>query len=438
VTEHRIDRQRAAFQVIAKPAGPRCNLACTYCFYLSKGRLYPDTWRMSDDVVETFVRQYLESQDIPAVSFSWQGGEPTLLGVPFFERVVELQRRYAGGRTIENALQTNGVLLDDEWGAFLAREKFLVGLSIDGPRHVHDRYRVDRGGAPTFDRVMRGLDALQRHNVEFNTLTVVQRDNAGRPLEVYRFLKSIGSRFHQYIPIVERVEDGADGVEILSAPDSRSPARVTPWSVEPEQYGRFLCAIFDEWVRHDVGRTFVQLFDVSLGIWALGHSSLCVFQPTCGQALAIEHTGDLYACDHYVFPAWRRGNIVDEPIEALVESEDQRRFGLDKRDALPRYCRECPVLFACRGECPKTRFAAAPDGEPGLNYLCAGYRRFFAHVAPYMEFMKGELAERKPPANVMAWAAARDREAGVREPGRNDPCPCGSGAKFKRCCGAGL
>ena len=438
MTGHRIDRQRAAFQVIAKPAGPRCNLACTYCFYLSKGRFYPDTWRMSDDVVETFVRQYLESQDIPAVSFSWQGGEPTLLGVPFFERVVELQRRYAGGRTIENALQTNGVLLDDEWGAFLAREKFLVGLSIDGPRHQHDRYRVDRGGAPTFDRVMRGLDALQRHNVEFNTLTVVQRDNACRPLEVYRFLKSIGSRFHQYIPIVERVERDADGVETLSAPDSRSPAPVTPWSVDPGQYGRFLCAIFDEWVRHDVGRTFVQLFDVSLGIWALGHSSLCAFQPTCGLALAIEHTGDVYACDHYVFPAWRRGTILDEPIETLVESEEQRRFGLDKRDALPRYCRECPVLFACRGECPKTRFAASPDGEPGLNYLCDGYRHFFTHVAPYMEFMKGELAERKPPANVMAWAAERDRRAGVREPGRNDPCPCGSGAKFKRCCGAGL
>ena len=280
---------------------------------------------------------------------------------------------------------------------------------------------MDRGGAPSFDRVVRGLDLLQRHGVEFNTLTSVNRDNARRPLEVYRFLKSIGSRYLQFIPIVERLESGPAGDTTVASPDNVSPTPVAEWSVEPGQYGRFLCAIFDEWVRHDVGSTFVQLFDVSLGIWALGHSSLCVFEPTCGRALAIEHNGDLYACDHYVFPGFRRGNIGDQPLAALVESEAQQRFGLDKRDTLPGYCRRCPVEFACRGECPKTRFETTPDGEGGLNYLCAAYRRFFDHVAPAMDFMKGELARSRPPANVMAWVAEHDRHSGVENRGGTTP-----------------
>jgi len=422
------------FHVMAKPTGAVCNLACSYCFFLDKAALYPESsFRMSDEVLEAYVRQLIEAHRSSRVTFAWQGGEPTLMGLDFFRRATELQDRYRRpGMTFENTIQTNGTRLDEEWGVFLAEHEFLVGISIDGPREVHDANRVNKGGAATFDDVMRGLRVLQAHGVEYNVLTTVNRVNGDFPLEVYRFLRDeIGTDWMQFIPVVERLDAGG-------RPDPMHGTAVSDRSVLPSQFGTFLSTVFDEWVRHDVGRTFVQLFDVSLGIWALGHSSLCAFQPTCGQALAIEHTGDLYACDHYVFPAWRRGNILDEPIETLVESEDQRRFGLDKRDALPRCCRECPVLFACRGECPKTRFATSPDGEPGLNYLCAGYRRFFAHVAPYMEFMKGELAERKPPANVMAWAAERDRRAGVREPGRNDPCPCGSGAKFKRCCGAGL
>jgi len=413
-----------AFHVIAKPTGPVCNLDCRYCFYLEKERLYPGntSWAMPDVVLEAFVRQYIAAQDGPVVSFTWQGGEPTLLGVDFFERVVELQGRYAGGRRIENAFQTNGVLLDDRWGEFLARHGFLVGLSIDGPKGLHDRYRVNRGGRPTFEQVMRGRDVLRRHGVEFNTLTVVHRRNAEDPLSVYRFLREEGSGFIQFIPIVERTGKGA---------------AVTPWSVDPAQFGRFLCAIFDEWVRHDVGRVFVQLFDVALESWYQGRTSLCIFQPTCGRALAVEHNGDLYSCDHYVYPSHRLGNILEAPLDALAGSESQVTFGHRKEDMLPRCCRECDVRFACHGECPKNRFTFTRDGEPGLNYLCAGYKMFLRHVDPCMRFMANELRQQHPPANVMAWMAAGGPDAGRQAPERNDPCPCGSGKKFKKCCAAG-
>jgi uncharacterized protein len=419
-----------AFHVIAKPTGPICNLDCRYCFYLDKERLYPGntSWAMPDAVLEAFVRQYIEAQDAPVVSFAWQGGEPTLLGVPFFERVVGLQRRYAAGRRIENGFQTNGVLLDDRWGEFLARHEFLVGLSIDGPREQHDRYRVNRGGQPTFDQVMRGRDVLRSHGVEFNTLTVVHSRNARDPIGVYRFLREEGSGFLQFIPIVER--------ESFPAPGASSEGlAVTPWSVDPVDFGGFLCGVFDEWVRRDVGRVFVQMFDVALESWHQGETSLCVFRPTCGDAMAIEHNGDVYACDHFVFPGFRRGNVLEAPLSSLARDAAQRAFGRAKRDSLPAYCMECDVRFACHGECPKNRFALTPTGEPGLNYLCAGYKRFFHHVAPYMEFMSEELRHERPPANVMAWTAARDRAAREGAPGRNDPCPCGSGKKFKKCCG---
>ena len=429
-----------AFHIMTKPVGPICNMDCRYCFYLEKENLYPgkSNWKMPDDVLETYIRQYIEAQNAPGITFAWQGGEPTLLGVEYFQKIVELEKKYANGKRIENAFQTNGMLLDDRWGAFLSENKFLVGLSVDGPRELHDRYRVDKGGQPTFDRVMRGLGYLKKHGVEFNTLTAVQRHNSHHPLEVYRFLKEVGSGFIQFIPIVERIAKvpGPDGL-VLIAPESEQPAKVSEWSVEAVQYGRFLSAIFDEWVRNDVGRIFVQLFDVALESWMNYPASLCVFRETCGSALAVEHNGDLYSCDHFVYPENKLGNIMDVPLETMVYSGQQQKFGQDKRDLLPRYCRECEVRFACNGECPKHRFIRTPDGEEGLNYLCAGYKMFFKHIDPYMQFMAGELLQQRAPANVMDWARTHDANTSVKTmPGRNDPCPCGSGRKYKRCCGA--
>ncbi|HTB85176.1 MAG TPA: anaerobic sulfatase-maturation protein [Candidatus Sulfotelmatobacter sp.] len=412
-----------AFHVMAKPTGPICNLDCKYCFYLEKEKLYPgkstgqSSWAMADDVLENYIRQYIEGQQVPVVNFAWQGGEPTLLGVEFFRKAVTLQKRHAGGKQITNAFQTNGVLLDDEWGAFFAENQFLVGISIDGPRELHDRYRVSKGGQPTFDRVMRGIECLKKHRVEFNTLTTVHRHNADHPLEIYRFLKEIGSGFMQFIPIVERVANapGRDGL-FLVAPGAEEAATVSPWSVEPLQYGKFLCAIFDEWVRGDVGRYFIQTFDVALESWVGVPQSLCVFRETCGAATVMEHNGDVYSCDHFVYPEYRLGNLMSEPLSALVNLPRQQKFGQDKRDKLPRQCRECEMLFACNGECPKHRFMRTPEGEPGLNYLCASYKLFFGHIDPYMCFMTDELAHARPPANVMQWALRRD--AARVEPGK--------------------
>ncbi len=432
-------RHDPPFNVLAKPAGPTCNLACGYCFYLEKERLYPgDTSRsMSDALLESFTRQYLAAHPQPVVSFVWQGGEPTLVGVEFFERAVAVQQALSDGRRVENAIQTNGVLIDDRWAAFLAKHDFLVGLSIDGPSELHDRFRRDRGNGPTFDKVMRGLGFLQKHGVRFNTLTVVQRENAARPLEVYRFLKSIGSRYIQFIPVVERVSDAPDANGLrLVAPEAPERARVSPWSVEPHQFGEFLCAIFDEWVHQDVASCFVQTFDVALEAWCGLPSSLCIFAETCGRAVALEHNGDVYSCDHYVYPSHRIGNLLREPLPEIVDGPFQARFGFDKRDALPEDCLRCPVRFACHGECPKHRFARAADGSARLDYLCPAYKRFFRHVDPYMRFMANELAHERPPANVMRWVAELETAATLRRASRNDPCPCGSGRKFKKCHGA--
>ena len=431
------------FHVLAKPIGPICNLDCKYCFYLEKELLYPqpdphiDKWAMRDDVLESYIRQYIEAHDTPVVNFAWQGGEPTLLGVDYFRKLVQIQKRHANGKQIANAFQTNGVLLNDAWAEFFLQYQFLIGISIDGPRELHDAYRVDKGGQPTFDRVVRGIETLQRHKVDFNTLTTVHRANADSPLEVYRFLRDNGSGYMQFIPIVERIAQQVteDGLRLIS-PDFAGPAKVALWSVEPRQFGRFLCAIFDEWVRHDVGRTFVQLFDVSLESWTGMEASLCIFRKQCGAALAIEHSGDLYSCDHFVYPENRLGNIMESPLAALVASEQQQHFGEAKESTLPRYCRECDVRFACNGECPKHRFLTTPDGEPGLNYLCAGYKMFFHHVDPYMRMMASELAAQRAPANVMRWVAEEDARARQGKIGRNDPCSCGSGRKFKQCCGA--
>ncbi len=394
----------AGFHIMTKPVGPICNLDCKYCFYLEKEMLYPNTrrWEMAPGVLERYIQQYIAAQPVEEVHFAWQGGEPTLLGVDFFRTVVALQQKHGGGKAINNALQTNATLIDDEWGHFLNENHFLVGVSLDGPRELHDHYRVDKGNAPTFDRVMRGLAKLKEHQVEFNTLTVVNRHNSQYPLEVYEFLKEVGSRFMQFIPVVERkaAEPGSDGL-VLVQPSFRHSAEVTEWSVEPLAYGRFLTQIFDEWVKKDVGRYFVQQFDVALESWLGLEASLCVFRKTCGSALAMEHTGDLYSCDHFVYPENKLGNITETNLEQMVSSQQQKSFGLDKLNSLPRMCRECDVRFACNGECPKHRFLTTPDGEPGLNYLCAGYKHFFHHVDPHMQFMAAELRASRPPANVM-------------------------------------
>ena len=429
--------------VMAKPIGPICNIDCKYCFYLEKEKLYPDTrkWRMSDDVLEEYVRQYIEQQDVPEINFAWQGGEPTLLGVDYFRKIVSLQKQYANGKTIHNAFQTNGTLLNDEWGEFLSASNFLVGLSIDGPRELHDRYRVDKKNQGTFDSVMNGLGFLKKHRVEFNTLTVVNRVNSQRPLEVYEFLRQIGSGFIQFIPLVERaassgplaVLNSVPGLDFAEPPepgmtvDPHSP--VTPWSVESATYGQFLVSIFDQWVRRDVGRTFVQIFDVALGIWAGAGSSSCVFAEKCGRALAMEHNGDVYSCDHYVYPKYKLGNVMNTSLAALVDGAKQQQFGRDKSDTLPAYCRSCEVRFACQGECPKHRFINTPDGEAGLNYLCGAYKRFFKHVDPSMRTMVGLLNAGRAPAEIMRLAAGPGHV-----PARNEPCSCGSGRKFKHCC----
>ena len=432
------DKAVAPFHILAKPIGPMCNLDCTYCFYLEKEVLYPRTskWAMPDDVLEEYVRQYIEHQKTDVIHFAWQGGEPTLLGVEFFRRVVELQAKYAGSKRIENAIQTNGTLLNDEWGAFLREQKFLVGISIDGPRELHDIYRVDKGNQPTFDKVMRGIDLLKRHEVEFNTLTTVHAGNVEYPLMVYEFLRRIGSGFMQFIPIVERAAEqvAKDGL-VLIAPSFKDVAAVTPWSVDPVLYGRFLCDIFDQWVVRDVGRVFVQLFDVALESWVGVPASLCIFRPTCGSAMAVEHNGDVYSCDHFVYEENRLGNVMEKGLAAMATSLQQHEFGQSKQTELPQYCRQCEVRFACNGECPKHRFTMTPDGEAGLNYLCPAYKLFFKHIDAPMRFMARELAHQRSPANVMAWMRGMKTVSPTRRVGRNEMCPCGSGVKYKRCCG---
>ncbi len=427
---------------MAKPAGPWCNLHCVYCFYLEKDTLYPDTKRqtMSDATLEQYVRQYIESQaQLPEINFAWQGGEPTLCGLDFFKKAVALQQQYANGKTIHNAIQTNGVLLDDDWGVFLAEHGFLVGLSLDGPERFHDAFRRDAGGQPSFRRVMSGLETLKRHKVDFNILACVNHKTAEAPEKVYRFLRAHGDGFIQFVPIVERSATTPQSSGLTLVTPDAFDAAVTPWSVRPHQFGRFLEKIFDLWVREDVGTVFVQLFDNLLEAWCGYEPSLCYFQECCGNAMILEHNGDVYACDHFVYPEYRLGNLHDTSLAEMALSEQQRAFGEAKRDRLPTCCRACPVLFACHGECPKHRFLTSPEDEPGLNYLCEGYKYFFRHIDPYMRFMANELRNRRPPANVMAWARARDageQDQAHKHTHPNALCPCGSGRKYKKCCGA--
>lgn len=392
---------------MAKPAGAACNLECDYCYYLEKARLFPGRaarLEMSYAMLDDFVRQYIQSQTSPQVLFTWHGGEPLLRPLAFYRRAVELQRFYGRGLRVDNALQTNGTLLTDEWCRFLADNNWLVGVSIDGPRQMHDRYRVLRGRRPSFDRVMRGVEMLNRHGVEWNALAVVNAHNAERPEEFYQFFKQIGCRFLQFTPIVERIVPRADGRYLASPADAEAP--LADFSVAPGQWGRFLCGVFDQWVVADVGETFVQIFDSTLANWVGEPPGVCSLAPTCGHAGVIEHNGDVYVCDHYVFPEYRLGNIRTHTLTEMMYGPVATRFGADKRDALPGQCRRCRFLFACNGECPKNRFATTPDGEPGLNYLCEGYRRFFAHAAPAMDFMRSELQAGRPPSNVMRWVRA--------------------------------
>jgi uncharacterized protein len=446
-----------AFHLLAKPTGAICNLDCAYCFFLSKEDLYPGgSFRMSDEVLDAYVRQLLEAQPGPEVVVAWQGGEPTLMGLEFFERSIDLVEKHRRpSQHVSHTIQTNGTRLDDAWCAFFKRHQFLVGLSVDGPKALHDAYRVNKGGAGSFDQVMRGWELLRAHGVDVNILCTIHAANGDHPLDVYRFFRDdLGVAFMQFIPIVERASvhtlqlvnrgwsrnappasgEGAAERSGAGAPRplyTQAGTLVSERSVRPAQFGRFLCAIFDEWVRRDVGKVFVQAFDVALGSW-LGQHNLCIVSPTCGHALALEHNGDLYSCDHYVEPGYRLGNILGTPMAEMVGSEKQRRFGQDKYDSLPRYCRDCEVLFACYGECPRNRFAETPDGEPGLNYLCEGYKSFYAHIAEPMAVMADLLRNGRPAEEVMQWVAARE----MSRAGRNDPCPCGSGKKFKRCHGA--
>jgi len=395
-----------AFQAMAKPIGPACNLNCTYCYYLEKQKLYKDSgsFRMSEELLEKFIKQYIWVQQVNTIQFVWQGGEPTLLGLDYFKLVVALQKKYADGKKIENAFQTNGTLLDDEWCAFFKKHNFLVGISIDGPKHVHDTFRPYRNGTPTFDHVMRGVLLLQKHQVEFNTLTVIHRHNVKFAVEIYNFLKFIGSGFLQFIPIVERRKKIEDPTTLDLVGPEDPDALVTDWSVRPDEFGNFLIAVFNEWVKRDVGKVFVLQFDSALANWVGEAPGICIFSKTCGEAVVVEHNGDVYSCDHYVYPEYKLGNIKDQTLFGLVGSEKQQEFGRNKLAGLPQQCIKCEYRFACHGECPKHRFLHATDGEPGLNYLCSGYKKFFAHVDPYMQFMEDELKANRPPSNVMNWA----------------------------------
>jgi uncharacterized protein len=409
------------FHVMAKAIGPICNLDCKYCFYLEKEQLYPNNekWKMSDERLEAFIRDYIAAQPGPEVSFAFQGGEPTLLGVDYFRKVVAYQEKHAQGKRISTAFQTNGTLLNDEWGAFLAENNFLVGLSIDGPEAIHNANRVDKKGRDSYKEVIRGLNILRKYKVEFNTLTCVNSITVQHPVKIYKFLKSIGSKYLQFIPIVEREVDTAAaklGLDFAAPPDLEQPPenrenpQMSPFAVPAEAYGEFLCKIFDEWIKRDVGKVFVQLFDVALNKWLKIPGGLCYFAETCGRALAMEHDGDLYTCDHYVYPKYKLGNLMNTSLGELADSPMALAFGQDKRERLPKYCRDCSVRFACNGECPKHRFTWTPDGEWGLNYLCPAYKKFFTHIDPAMQLMADLYRQQRAPAEAMELLAQQRRD----------------------------
>ena len=416
---------------MAKPTGSVCNLHCDYCFFLKKERLYPGSnFRMSDEVLEAYIKELFEAHRVPRVTVAWQGGEPTLMGLDFYRRSIELQNKYRKpGTQVENTFQTNGILLTEEWCTFFRENGFLIGLSMDGPRDLHDSFRKDKGGRGSFDRVLKSARLLQEHRIEFNILCTVNRKNADHPLAVYRFFRDdLKAQYIQFIPVVERDNESS----------FQEGNKVTERSVTASQWGRFLVEIYDEWVRRDVGRMFVINFDGALAGWLGQAGTLCIFASTCGEGMALEHNGDLYSCDHFVEPKYFLGNILKNPMVDLVASEKQRKFGNDKRDTLPPDCRECEFLSICNGECPKNRLVDAPNGERGLNYLCAGYKAFFRHADRSMRIMADLLRRGRNADEVMrilkAEEKGQNREA-ERKTGRNDPCFCGSGLKYKKCHG---
>ncbi len=388
--------------VMLKPAGAHCNLACKYCYYLEKNKLYPTAQRhlMSDEMLEQFTREYIEAQTMNQVLFTWHGGEPLLRSIDFYRKALSLQQKYAGGRRIDNVIQTNGTLLTDEWCEFFAQNHWLVGISIDGPQPDHDHYRLTAAGKPSWKKVMQGIKLLKKHGVERNAMAVVNAYNANHPLEFYRFFKENGCQFLQFTPIVERLTRHEDGRTLASLAD-KDEISLSEASVTPEQWGYFLCAIFDEWVRKDVGKIFVEIFDCTLANWMGISPGICAYSKECGHAGVMEHNGDVYSCDHFVFPEYKLGNIRDHSLIDMLYGEQQQEFSRLKHSSLPRQCKECDMEFACHGECPKNRFMKDKYGDSGLNYLCPGYYHYYQHVAPYMDYMKQELMSQRPPSNIM-------------------------------------
>ena len=388
--------------VMLKPAGAHCNLACKYCYYLEKNKLYPTAQRhlMSDEMLEQFTREYIEAQTMNQVLFTWHGGEPLLRSIDFYRKALSLQQKYAGGRHIDNVIQTNGTLLTDEWCEFFAQNHWLVGISIDGPQPDHDHYRLTAAGKPSWKKVMQGIKLLKKHGVEWNAMAVVNAYNVNHPLEFYRFFKENGCQFLQFTPIVERLTRHEDGRTLASLAD-KNEISLSEASVAPEQWGYFLCAIFDEWVRKDVGKIFVEIFDCTLANWMGISPGICAYSKECGHAGVMEHNGDVYSCDHFVFPEYKLGNIRDHSLIDMLYGEQQQEFSRLKHSSLPRQCKECDMEFACHGECPKNRFMKDKYGDSGLNYLCPGYYHYYQHVAPYMDYMKQELMAQRPPSNIM-------------------------------------
>lgn len=388
--------------VMLKPAGAHCNLACKYCYYLEKDKLYPTAQRhlMSDEMLEQFTREYIEAQTMNQVLFTWHGGEPLLRSIDFYRKALSLQQKYAGGRRIDNVIQTNGTLLTDEWCEFFAQNHWLVGISIDGPQPDHDHYRLTAAGKPSWKKVMQGIKLLKKHGVEWNAMAVVNAYNANHPMEFYRFFKENGCQFLQFTPIVERLTRHEDGRTLASLAD-KDEISLSEASVAPEQWGYFLCAIFDEWVRKDVGKIFVEIFDCTLANWMGISPGICAYSKECGHAGVMEHNGDVYSCDHFVFPEYKLGNIRDHSLIDMLYGEQQQEFSRLKHSSLPRQCKECDMEFACHGECPKNRFMKDKYGDSGLNYLCPGYYHYYQHVAPYMDYMKQELMSQRPPSNIM-------------------------------------
>ena len=428
-TLHFTDAQKlmrpTAFTTMIKPVGSACNLDCDYCYYLGKANLYGGRQpKMSDELLERYINQYIEAVQVPVVTFCWHGGEPLLAGIDFYEKAVAIQKRYRGNKQIENSLQTNGLLITPEWCDFFRRNNFLIGLSLDGPKDIHDAYRRDRGGHPTFDRVMRGLELMAINGVEYNTLSTINDRCAGRGREVYRFMRSV-SKYMQFLPVVENTlpsPAATDGSEEPTLQRERCRAAIVPpgtegsvlapWSITPKAFGRFMCDVFDDWVINDVGERFVQLFDITLAQWCGVQPSLCAFCPTCGDGLVVEHNGDVYMCDHFVYPEYRLGNIGTEHLRDLQRKPELFRFGIEKRNSLPSDCRRCEHLFACQGECPKHRFATTRRGERGLNTLCEGYKQFFSHTAPYMEQMRRLLEQGMEAKHIIPWARQKRGFAG--------------------------